>query len=287
MRLLAYFLLTFGLAWAAWFAAAALAAPGNTGFFGARGPLFLLGVFAPALVALALTARGAGRAGVARLLAGIGRWRVGARWYVFAIGYFAAIKLAAALIHRVATKTWPQFGETPWAVMIAAILVSTWVQAGEELGWRGYALPRLAGHLGLGGASILLGGVWALWHLPLFFLPGTGSTGQSFPVYLLQVTALSVAMAWLYWKTDGSLLLVMLMHASVNNTTGIVPAAVAGTTAPLTFRGSLVAWVTVGLSWALAMPLLARMRGADIRGMLRSDPRAAGRGGPVHERRSG
>ena len=287
MRLLAYFLLTFALTWAAWFAAAALAAPGNTGVFGARGPLFLLGVFAPGLVALALAARGAGRAGVAGLLAGIGRWRVGARWYVFAIGYFAAIKLAAALMHRVATGTWPRFGETPWALMIGAILVSTWVQAGEEVGWRGYALPRLAGRLGLGGASVLIGGVWALWHLPLFFLPGTGSTGQSFPVYLLQTTALSVAMGWLYWKTEGSLLLVMLMHASVNNTTGIVPAAVAGMTAPLTFRGSLVAWVTVGLSWAVAIPLLARMRGADIRGMRRPDPRAAGPGEPAHELRSG
>jgi membrane protease YdiL (CAAX protease family) len=287
MPLLAYFLLTFGLAWAAWFAAAALAAPGNTGFFGVRGPVFLLGVFAPALAALALAARDEGRAGVARLLAGIGRWRVGARWYVFAIGYFAAIKLAAALIHRVATGTWPHFGETPWAPMLGAILVSTWVQAGEELGWRGYALPRLAGHLGLGGASVLLGGVWALWHLPLFFLPGTGSTGQSFPVYLLQLTALSVAMAWLYWKTDGSLLLVMLMHAAVNNTTGIVPAAVEGATAPLTFRGSLVAWVTVGLSWAVALPLLARMRGADVRWMLGPDPRAARQGERVHERRSG
>ncbi|MGZ8492375.1 MAG: CPBP family intramembrane glutamic endopeptidase [Gemmatirosa sp.] len=285
--LLAYFLLTFVLTWAAWFTAAALAGPGNTGGFGVRGPVFLFGVFAPALVALVLTARAEGRAGVWRLLARIGRWRVGTRWYVFAIGYFAAIKLAAALVHRVATDAWPRFGDTSWALLLGAILVSTWVQAGEELGWRGYALPRLAGHLGLGGASILLGGMWALWHLPLFFLSDTGSTGQSFPIYLLQVTAISVTMAWLYWKTEGSLLLVMLMHASVNNATGIVPAAVAGAVTPLAFRGSLVAWVTVGLSWAVAAPLLARMRGADIRGMRSSDPRAARLDEPERERRSG
>jgi membrane protease YdiL (CAAX protease family) len=260
MTLLAYFLLTFVVTWTAWFAAAALAAPGNSGFFGARGPVFLFGVFAPGLVALALTAHSGGRAGVGRLLAGILRWRVGARWYVFAVGYFAAIKLGAALIHRIATNEWPPFGDIPWALLPGAILVSTWAQAGEEVGWRGYALPRLARHLGPGGASILLGGVWALWHLPLFFLPDSGSTGQSFPVYLLQVTALSVTMAWLYWKTEGSLLLVMLMHASVNNTTGIVPSAVAGAAAPLAFRGSLVAWATVGLSWAVAIPLLTRMR---------------------------
>jgi membrane protease YdiL (CAAX protease family) len=285
--LLPYFLLTFVLAWAAWLTAAALAGPGDVGVFGVRGPVFLFGVFAPGLVALALTARAAGRAGVGRLLGRIGRWRVGVRWYVFAIGYFAAIKLAAALIHRVATGAWPRFGDTSWALLLGAVLVSTWVQAGEELGWRGYALPRLAEHLGLGGASILLGGMWALWHLPLFFLPATGSTGQSFPIYLLQVTALSVAMAWLYWKTGGSLLLVMLMHASVNNATGIVPAAVAGAAAPLAFRGSLVAWATVGLSWAVAAPLLVRMRGADVRAMHGSDPRVAWPDDPARERPSG
>jgi membrane protease YdiL (CAAX protease family) len=166
----------------------------------------------------------------------------------------------------------------PLALILVGIMVSTWVQAGEELGWRGYALPRLAARLGLGGASVLLGGIWAVWHLPLFFLPDSGSTGQSFPAYLMQVTAMSVALAWLYWKTEGSLLLVMLMHASVNNTTGIVPAAVDGAVAPLALGGSLVAWVTVALSWAVGALLLVRMRGADIRGMLRSEPRTNGPG---------
>ena len=75
VRALTFFLLTFLLTWAVWFSAAALAAPGNTGFFGARGPLFLLGVFAPGIFALILTARDEGRAGVERLLARIGRWR--------------------------------------------------------------------------------------------------------------------------------------------------------------------------------------------------------------------
>ena len=99
----------------------------------------------------------------------------------------------------------------------------------------------------------MLGIIWALWHLPLFFIPGTGSDGQSFPIYLLHVTALSVAMAWLYWKTDGSLLLVMLMHASVNNTTDIIPAAVPGATDPFSFAGSTMAVYTIALSWLLAV----------------------------------
>lgn len=111
---------------------------------------------------------------------------------------------------------------------------------------------------------MLLGVLWALWHLPLFFLHGSGSDGQSFPIYLLHVTALSVAMAWLYWKTGGSLLLVMLMHASVNTTTGIVPADVPRAVDPFSLSGSFVAWVTVGLSWMVAAFLLTRMRGAEI-----------------------
>jgi membrane protease YdiL (CAAX protease family) len=271
MRLLAYFLLTFLVTWSVWFAASGLAAPGNTGFFGGRGPVFLFGVFAPGLVALAFTAQAEGRAGVTRLLARIGHWRAGARWYAVAIGFFAVIKLAAALVHRIVTDEWPPFGNTPIALIFLGIAVSTWVQAGEEVGWRGYALPRLAQYVGLGGASLVLGIVWAAWHIPLFVLPDSGSTGQSFPAYLLQVMAMSVVLAFLYWKTDGSLLLVMLMHASMNNTTGIVPAATGGAITPIAFGGSLVAWATVALSWAVAAPLLIRMRKADIQGMLTSE----------------
>lgn len=225
-------------------------------------------------MALALTAQDEGRSGVMRLLARIGRWRVGARWYVFAIGYFAVIKLAAALVHRIVTSEWPPFGDTPVPVILLGIAASTWVQAGEEVGWRGYALPRLAKQLGLGGASLVLGVVWAAWHLPLFILPSSGSTGQSFPVYLLQVMALSVVLAFLYWKTDGSLLLVMLLHASVNNTTDIVPAAIGGDITPIALGGSLVAWASVALAWTVATPLLVHMRKADTQAMLTSAPRA-------------
>lgn len=264
MRLLGFFLLTFAFTWIAWLATARLAAPGNSGVFGLGGPVFLLGVFAPALVALALTAHGEGRAGVVRLLARIGRWQVDTRWYLFAVSYLAATKLLAALIQRLATGAWPTFGDMSWPLMLGAIMVSTLTQAGEEVGWRGYALPRLAQHLGLGGASVLLGVIWALWHLPLFFLPGSGSDGQSFPIYTLHVTTLSVVMAWMYWKTEGSLLLVMLMHASVNNTTGIVPAALPNATDPWSFEGSLVAWATVGVSSVVAALLLWQMRGAGI-----------------------
>ena len=260
-RLTGFFLLTFVVTWSAWLASARWSGRLPL-LFGLGGPIFLLGVFAPALVAIGLTAVQGGREGVARLLSRIGRWRVAARFYLFAVTYLVVIKLTAAVLHRAVLGAWPVFGDTPWPLMLGAILVSTWVQAGEEVGWRGYALPRLAPSFGLGGASVVIGIIWALWHLPLFFIPGTGSDGQSFPIYLLHVTAISVAMAWLYWKTDGSLLLVMLMHASVNNTTDIIPAAVPGATNPFSIAGSTTAVYTIVLSWLLAVVLLKQMRGA-------------------------
>src|SRR5262249_35902612 len=152
----------------------------------ARNLIVIPGVFAPALVALGLTARSEGKEGVQRLLGSIFQGGVAARWYVFAAAYMIAIKLAAALLHRAITGEWPVFGQTPWYVLAGATLLSTPVQAGEEVGWRGYALPRLSARLGLPAASIVLGIVWACWHLPFFFMAGTDTSGQSFPLYLAQ-----------------------------------------------------------------------------------------------------
>jgi hypothetical protein len=73
------------------------------------GFLYLLGVFAPALVALALTAHAQGRAGTLTLLRRTVQFPGSARWYLFAVGYFAIIKLAVAIIYRLAIGTWPAF----------------------------------------------------------------------------------------------------------------------------------------------------------------------------------
>ncbi|MFS8085453.1 MAG: CPBP family intramembrane glutamic endopeptidase, partial [Acidobacteriota bacterium] len=227
--LLKFFLLTYIVSWTLWIAAAisgGFASPTNSagaaspgsGLAAIGGFLYLLGVFAPALVALALTAKGEGRTGTMALLRRIVQAPTAVQWYVFAVGYFVAIKLAVALVYRLATGAWPTFSQEAWYLMAGAVIISTPAQAGEEIGWRGYALPRLTKQLGLARASIILGVFWASWHLPFFFIAGTDKSGQSFPVYLLAVTALSVAMAWLYWRTNGSLLLTMLMHAAVNNT---------------------------------------------------------------------
>lgn len=226
--------------------------------------LLLAGTIAPSLVALGLTARTAGRPGVRALVAPIGRLQAPAAAYLFAVGYTAAVKLAAAVILRATSGAWPRFGSEPLALIPFAIALSTPVQAGEELGWRGYALPRLAARLGLGPASLLLGVIWAVWHLPLFFLRGADTYGQSFPLFLLQVTAISVTMAWLYARTE-SLLLVMLLHAAINNSKDIVPSATSGATNVFGWTTSPVARIALALMWIVAVVCLVRMRDPKLK----------------------
>jgi len=233
---LEFFGLTFALSWALWSLVALV--PVGTPL---RTALFLPGTFAPAIVALWLGGRS--------LLDRIFIWQLQARWYVFAIFYIAAVKLAAAVVLRLATGTWPAIEPGQWFAFVAGMLVSIPFQAGEEIGWRGFALPRLTERIGLGAAALVLGVIWAAWHLPLFFIAGTDTTGQSFPLFLLSVTAISVALAWLYARTGGSLLLVMLMHAAANNTPHFVPSG-----------ASLVQWLSALFLWVGAGYLLVRMR---------------------------
>lgn len=258
--LLKFFVITYAVSWTCFIAAVPLSA--NPRFATLRAVLVMLGTFAPGLVAVGLTARAEGSAGTRALLGRMFEWRVGVRWYVFALGYMAAIKLAVALVYRAVKGVWPRFGSEAWYVIIAAIVISTLFQSGEEVGWRGYALPRLAARFGLGTSSVLLGVLWACWHLPIFFMPGADKQGQSFIVYVLQVTALSVAMAWLYVRTNGSLLLTMVMHSAVNQTKDIVPSVVPGAASPFSLSTSAVAWLTVGLLWLCAACFLVQMTGS-------------------------
>ena len=219
-----------------------------------------LGIFAPGIAALALTWRQGGTAAVRMLLGRLFQWNVPLRWYFFAAVYMAAVKLIVALLHRASTGAWPRFGDDIW-LMPFAVLVSLMLlgQAGEELGWRGYALPRLAERYGLASSSLILGAIWALWHLPLFFVAGADTYNQSFLRYTLQVMALSVAITWLFAHTRGSLLLAMLMHAAINNTKDIVPSAGPAGTTPFGLNGTLVGMLTLVVLWIPAIYFLMRM----------------------------
>jgi membrane protease YdiL (CAAX protease family) len=260
--ILKFFSLTYAVSWTLFIIAIVLSrgteltAPGLL-----TGLLVFIGTISPALVALLLTARTSGSLGLGMLLRRLFQWRVGARWYVFALGFMAVIKVTVALTHRMLIGSWPEVGHQPYALVLIAILFSTPIQSGEEIGWRGYALPLLADRVGYGRGSVLLGVVWAGWHLPLFFLrvPGNDEYGQSFPVWAMGVTALSVAIAWLYAHTNGSLLLTMLMHAAVNNSPHFLSATAINASNTFSLSASRVAWLTAAFLSIAAGYFLVRM----------------------------
>jgi membrane protease YdiL (CAAX protease family) len=233
--------------------------------------LVLLGAYAPAFSALAVTAWHEGRAAIGILLKRILIVDVLVRYYVFAIGYLAAVKLAAALLHRAWLGVWPRFGTESLAGIAVAVAFSTPFQAGEEIGWRGYALPRLAARMGLARASVLLGVIWAIWHVPQFYIRDADAYHQSFPVWSAQVVALSVAFAWLFART-GSLLLVMLLHSAVNNTKDIVPSGLDSAPGVFSVQASAVSRLSLMLLWICAACFLFDMRGGKARATFATEP---------------
>jgi len=121
--------------------------------------------------------------------------------------------------------------------------------------------PALAGLGGLASAALL--------HA------GADTNHQSFPFYTLQVMAYSIALACLYWRTGGSVLLTMLMHSAFNNMKDLVPSAGAPAVSPFTLHATPVLRLTVLLLWVVSAVLLARMRGvAGARALTRCSPNA-------------
>jgi membrane protease YdiL (CAAX protease family) len=254
--LLQFFLLAFALMWVCFFTVALAPIPAGTPL----GQLLLiLGAFAPSLAALLVTGRAEGGAGLRALLRGVIKWHVATRWYAFAASFTVIVKLTVAVVYRVAVGAWPRFGTDLWYMIPLAIVFSTPFQMGEEIGWRGYALPRLAARFGLARASLLLGAVWGCWHLPQFFVRDADAYRQSFWVFVIGVTSLSVVFAWLWERTGRSLLLPMLLHSAWNNSKDIVPSGIAGGTATFGFHASLVSWLTLAILWVCAACFLLDM----------------------------
>jgi uncharacterized protein len=256
--LVLYFALTFAFAWVLWLGGAALTSRADPSGVG-RILAFLPGTFAPAYVALWMTYRSRSSGEHRELLARLFHWQVPIRWYVFAASYMVIVKLLAALLFRISEGMWPSFGSVPLYLLLLATAFSTPVQAGEEIGWRGYALPRLANALGFTAASVVLGIIWALWHLPLFLIANTDSTAQPIVTFVLAVIPISVAMTWVYLNTGGSLVPLMLMHAAINNTGEIVPSSNPNPPGVLSLVAPKLAWLTIIVLWLAAAFFLIRM----------------------------
>jgi membrane protease YdiL (CAAX protease family) len=148
------------------------------------------------------------RALLRRLLA----WRVGLGWFVVAILMTEAITLVASALTR---GFGAPNGITP--LPIDGIKIALFIAVvGEEIGWRGYALPRLMDRFRAVPASLILGALWAIWHLPTFFLPGTAQSHFPFPAYVLYTSSLSLLFTWFFFHTQGSVLFAWFLHGAVN-----------------------------------------------------------------------
>jgi membrane protease YdiL (CAAX protease family) len=219
--LTAFFILSYALAWMVWIPA---------GQSGLPFPAVLLGAVAPTVAALILTALLDGRAGVRRLLRRAVRYR--ARLHVYGSAVLGPILVALGAAGWAATLGGPALslsdlplrlgldpGAIGWALGLLPLVFLGSFLGGpllEEIGWRGFAQPRLQERVGAGAAGLGIGLVWSLWHLPLLHYYPTATAGIPVWYYIPLVTAFGVCFAWVYVRSHGSVLLTIILHASVN-----------------------------------------------------------------------
>lgn len=168
-----------------------------------------------------------GKEGVVSLLKRYLQWRVSWKWYLVAFGlapalWIAGVYLYAALVHVspdfstiMAYKIFGESANLP--LFVLPFFLIDLIANGEEIGWRGYVLPRLQAKHNALTSTMILGVVWGLWHLPKFL---SHFDVTAFVWFMLHTMAFAVILTWLYNSTKGSLFLVSICHAA-SNTVGI------------------------------------------------------------------
>jgi membrane protease YdiL (CAAX protease family) len=255
-----FFVLAFGLTWVVWIPRAVA----SQGLLTADLPNVLGQVWTwmPALAALLAAALTGGRAAVKDLGVRLVRWRVRWQWYFVILLGPAAFTFAVAGVYVLLGGSWT--AAWPWRVgggllaIVPLFLVLVLTDGlGEELGWRGFALPRLLVRDNAMAASLILGTLWAVWHLPLIWTVGAPLYLQPVWLLLLDTTAKSVIFTWVFLHTRGSVFLAVLLHASTN--LFVVSPVVAGNgDLTLLVLAAAAKWLLVVAVTAAAGPRLTR-----------------------------
>ena len=178
-----------------------------------------IGAAGPSLAGVICTAKDEGRRGLRSLLASLVRWRLPARWYVLCLVGPLAVALSAVALHRLAVGNDAKFHLEMATIVLTPPLLLVGLFIGplqEELGWRGYALPRLIDRWSSVPAALVLGVAWACWHLPLYAIDTGNQERAPLAAFLISVVALSVVYTWFWTVTSGSLLVALLFHSSTN-----------------------------------------------------------------------
>jgi hypothetical protein len=223
--LLPFFLLTFLITWG--LGALAIFLPVQfqalVGELTDTSPIYFLAVAAPTISTTILTFARDGWDGLRSLYARLVHWRFDFKWYVLvllgipAVGWIAARVTGASPLKPTNTPE-----EFLWLLLYLLITSPLC----EELGWRGFALPHLLDHFTPFTASLILGVIWGVWHMPSFFVSGMVQAGLSLPLFLLNAVLLSIFVTWVFQHTGGSALITVLIHYTVNICASIIGVAV-------------------------------------------------------------
>ena len=184
------------------------------GELGPTNPVYLVLVYSPAIAAVALVWRHYGVKGLASFFRRLTLVRMPGTWWVFLLlGIPAAVYLSAVVA---GTITDP-FPFSPWYAVLPAAALALVFGPVEELGWRGVALPLLQRRFTPLVAALVVGFVWALWHVPAFLFGGTVQSSWSFVPFFVGVIALSVIITPMFNATRGSILMAALFHFQLMN----------------------------------------------------------------------
>ena len=253
-----FFLLAFGLTWIFMITDAL----GSHHILPFRLPILLMIVmgYMPTLAAVIVTRVTKGKEGVRALFSKLLIARVGFRWYAFAVFALAGMYIASILIYNsigasptlpiLSPKTPPHSSLLELVPQIALLFVIVGIVNGEELAWRGFALPRLQAKYNALTSSLILGVIWTMFHLPLFFtVTGSSQADWSFTSFLISTIAMTVLYTWLYNNTRGSVLMAYLLHAAANTWSQVFA---------IDHANQLVNWILTGVIVLVAVLVLAQ-----------------------------
>ena len=220
--LLTYFALTFAISWGGFVMVLGRGGLASANWEAEAGFAYAVAAMlaGPTVAGILLTAFIDGRARLREMLSRLLRWRASVRWYAFAI--LPAPLLAVAVLLALKLPA-PIFTATDKAGVVASGIVASLTAVFEEVGWMGFALPRIRRRHGVFATGLMLGVVWGAWHLlQQIFISGTYAGGLPPALYLTLaigntvagLTAYRVLMVWLYDRT-GSLLIATIMHSSL------------------------------------------------------------------------
>jgi uncharacterized protein len=179
--------------------------------------LVILASNVPSAVAIVLTAIVLGRGALRKLLGRLLIWRVSPFWYL--VVFLGPVALTGGVVLLNALMGGPALSLGMTLVGAATFFAFSVVPGsalGEEIGWRGYVLPRLQSRMSALSAALLIAPLWGLWHLPLWLTGDPVKTPTFYVAFFASVFPMSILLTWVYNSTGGSLLMVVLAHATVN-----------------------------------------------------------------------